>query len=172
MIDRGAITLVWSAIGETPPIADPVSEEELPPAFRALLTTRDGFTAALAARAGGAIGLDVLGSIRLQNRGLVRFSRLTRTGDGRTVALVGLVIDDPGALERDLFARVVAGREPFGTILADAGLVFHARTGGFFRPRVDPAIGDAGGTLFGRTAEIVGGDGKTIARVVEIPLED
>jgi len=171
MIDRPAIALVWSAIGETPPPVDRVSTEELPTALREVLTARDGFTAALAARTGGTIGIRVLGSIRPRNDGLARFSELVRKGDGRTIALVGLVIDEPGVFDERVFARVVAEREPFGTILAEAGIAFQSRVGGYFRVGNDPRFAGVGAPLLGRTADLVGSDGNTVARVVEIPLE-
>lgn len=74
--------------------------------------------------------------------------------------------------DADTRIRLSAGNEPFGTVLAEAGIAFRARIGGFFRMEIDPTIAGLGGSVFGRAADIVGEDGRGIARVMEIPSLD
>lgn len=165
MIDTETLAAVWAAIGASPPPLTPITEAELTPDQAEILTARDGFTRALARRAGRPMNLRVLGRIPHGDGGLARLSILGPE-EGSAAALVGLVIDDAGSLAPSLLARIAAEREPFGVALDAAGVAFRSTVGGFFR--LDAAPSPIRGLSVGRTAWVQGADGRTLARVVEI----
>lgn len=143
----------------------------LPERERRLLSHDADMTSTLVRFHGAEIALDVHASARMGDY-LVRASVLRRADTGAAVEFGAIGIDLAG-FDGDARREVLAGRVPLGAILQRAELAFTSHPSGFFRIVIDERLGELlgcapGQTLFGRCNELRHGDGRPLARVVEI----
>jgi chorismate-pyruvate lyase len=77
------------------------------------------------------------------------------------------------AFPEPLRAEIVTAKKPLGGLLNQNGMKYHSEPRGFFRVLPDLTLArlfevDAGACFYGRSNRLVGPEGETLARIVEV----
>ncbi len=167
----GLLTAFRVLAGLPPLEMGTVALAEVPDGLRGVLGQDGGMTAALERFWGEPMGLAV-------RRTDLRDGRLRRE-----VVLAGIRRGLPSeagfidirldALPPSVAEQVIAGRQPFGAVLAAAGIRFRSRPFRFFQVAADRDLAEAlqvppGSILYGRETRLTDSGGRVLAEAVEI----
>lgn len=161
----------YDRTGRALPRMERVAEEEVPQPYRALLCGDHDMTPTLEAYHGERLHLRVY-EYRRQGAEYSRLVGLTTDRTGRVVEFGAIVIH----LQRfppDAAARVLEGRTPLGTILAEHAIPHTSHPSAFLRIAPDAVIEEAlqiahEGPLYGRRNVLATPAGEPLAEILEI----
>jgi chorismate-pyruvate lyase len=167
------ITALWSAFGHTPPAIELLIPEQLPSAFRVLLAHSNGMTSTLERHWRESVHIQLLtDDISLEHRALFRFVVLRTHSNEQSVeiALIRIPLD---VFAPALRQRFIEAKQPFGTLLAEAGIRFHARPLAYFTCEANAMLAEhcelsQGTRLYGRVNQLLReDDGALLCETVE-----
>jgi len=153
-----------------------IEGSDMPLPYRDLLVHKKDMTSTLANFHGSKIGLEVL-KVETDGGGYVREVILFAESTGNPVeyGAIRIQLDAFKAEERE---AIVAGKEPLGSILNRMHCDYHSRPRGFFSIQAPVVCQERfgcseGETLYGRYNQLVNGEGKELASIIEIlPLTE
>jgi chorismate-pyruvate lyase len=166
------IAELCGALGFTVPAAKLLRPEQLPAAFQMLLVHNTGMTATLERHWRESVGVELLSDdISLGQRALYRFVVLRTQSSARTVE-IALIRIPMEAFAPALRRRFIEAEQPFGTLLAEAGIGFHACPQAYFTCEVDAMWASRSGLgegtqLYGRVSHLLRDDGVLLCETVE-----
>lgn len=166
-------SMLWRHLGLPAPPIELITAEQLPAGFRELLDHAAGMTATLAQRWAEPIDIELLADeISVEERSIYRFVvlRAERSRVAVEIALIRIVLD---AFPGELRVRFVEATRPFGSLLAEAGIVCHARPQAFLALKADPFLAAKaaiveGAPLYGRINHLIRHDGVLLCETVEL----
>ncbi|EWY36580.1 hypothetical protein N825_26450 [Skermanella stibiiresistens SB22] len=160
-----------SAYGAFAP--EPISPPEVPGAFRRLLDHQGSMTSVLSAYWGTGIVADVTCHGLSREKVALLRQVILRTEPDRMPVEIAEIRVAAGAFDDALLSRLAGSPVPFGRSLQLVGIGFSTEPVGFFKLSASKALAEAGGVaagavMFGRTARLLGLDGRLLAESVEI----
>jgi len=166
------VTRCCRALGLPPLAASILSAGALSPGAAGLLVHERGMTATLAGAFGEPMGLSVLRRAGTGPGPVWRLIRLYGMNSGR-IAELGMIEIDLQALPLPAARAVLAAEQPFGTVLAAAGIRFRSSPDHFLGLAADPFLAEGlavpeGTPLYGRSTRLTDEAGTLLARAVEI----
>lgn len=167
------ITELWGAFGFTVPALELLAPEQLPAAFHTLLAHSNGMTSTLGRRWGQSVRIQLLtDDLSLEHRALFRFAVLQTKFSPQSVEIAFIRIPLE-AFAPALRQRFIEAKQPFGTLLAQAGIRFHASPYAYFTLEADAMLAERcglgeGTRLYGRVNQLVRDeDGVLLCETVE-----
>jgi chorismate-pyruvate lyase len=166
------IAELCSALGLAAPAVELLAPEQLPPTFRILLVHSTGMTSALERHWREMVRLELLSDdISLEDRSLYRFVVLRTKSSAKSVEIAFIRIPLE-AFAPAMRLQFIEAKQPFGTLLAGAGIKFHARPQAYFMCKADPTLAATcglrqGTRLYGRVNKLLRDDGVLLCETVE-----
>ena len=166
------IAELCGALGFTAPAVELLAPAQLPAAFQALLAHSNGMTSTLERHWRDSIGIELLSDdISLEQRSLFRFVVLRTKSSAQLVeiAFIRIPLESfAGALRR----RFIEAEQPFGTLLAEAGIRFRAVPQAYFTCQADALLAakcglSEGTRLYGRVNQLLREDGVLLCETIE-----
>jgi hypothetical protein len=167
------IAELCDALGFTAPAVELLAPEQLPPAFRMLLVHRTGMTSTLERHWRESLSIEVLSDdISVEQRSLFRFVIL-RTQSSAQLAEIAFIRIPLESFAPALRQRFIEAEQPFGTLLAEAGIRFRAFPQAYFTCQADAMLADRcglreGTRLHGRVNQLLGDDGMLLCETIEV----
>ena len=166
------IAELCDALGFPAPAIDLLAPEQLPSAFRTLLVHGTGMTSTLERHWRESVCVELLSDdISLERRALFRFVVLRTEASAQSVEIAFIRIPLE-AFPPGLRLRFIEAKQPFGTLLAEAGISFRARPQAYFTCRANAALAakcglSEGTRLYGRVNQLLRDDGMLLCETVE-----
>src|SRR5262245_22525804 len=166
------IAELCDALGFNTPAVELLTPEQLPSAFQMLLAHDNGMTSTLERHWRESICVELLSDdISVEQRALFRFVvlRTESTAQSVEIALIRIPLENfPPALR----TRFIEAKQPFGTLLAESGIRFHAYPQSYFIWQADALLAakcglDEGARLYGRVNQLRRDDGVLLCETVE-----
>jgi hypothetical protein len=166
------IAELCAALGFAAPAVELLAPEQLPSAFRMLLVHSTGMTSTLERHWRDSIGIELLSDdISIERRSLYRFVVLRTQSSAQLVeiALIRIPLENFAPALRQ---RFIEAEQPFGTLLAEAGIRFHALPLAYFTCQADAMLADkcglaVGTRLYGRINQLLRDDGVLLCETAE-----
>jgi chorismate-pyruvate lyase len=160
------------ALGFALPAVELLAPDELPSAFRILLVHNTGMTATLERHWREQVCVQLLSDdMSLERRALFRFVVLRTQSSDQSVeiALIRIPLD---AFAPALRRRFIEAEQPFGTLLAEAGIRFHSRPQAYFTCEADALLAEKcglseGTRLYGRVSQLLRDDDVVLCETLE-----
>jgi chorismate-pyruvate lyase len=166
------IAELCGALGFPAPAIELVAPEQLPLAFRILLVHSTGMTSTLEQHWRESICVELLSDdISLEHRALFRFVALRTQSSAQSVELAFIRIPLE-AFPPALRWRFIEAKHPFGTLLTEAGIRFHAYPQAYFTCEANAMLAEKcglseGTRLYGRVNQLLRDDGVLLCETVE-----
>ena len=170
---RQAVSELWTHLGFPPPPIEFVTPNAMPDQYRKLLVHGEGMTATLERHWHEPITIELLADdISLEHRSLFRFVVL-RTERSRTATEIAMIRIPMDVFSSKLRHAFIWASQPFGRLLAEAGITFRASPQAFFTLRADRLVAEntgvaVGTQLYGRINHLLRDDGVLLCETAEI----
>jgi hypothetical protein len=166
------IAELCGALGFAAPAVELLPPEQLPSAFHRLLVHNTGMTSTLEQHWRESICVELLSDdISIEHRALFRFVvlRTKSSAESVEIAFIRILLESFAPAFR---WRFIEAEQPFGTLLAEAGIRFHARPQAYFMCEADAMLAEKcglgeGTRLYGRVNQLLRDDGVLLCETVE-----
>jgi hypothetical protein len=166
------IAELCGALGFAAPACELLSPDELPSAFQRLLVHNTGMTSTLERHWRESVCVELLADdISLACRSLFRFVVLRTQSSAQSVEIAFIRIPLE-AFAPELRWRFIEAEQPFGRLLAEAGIRSHACPQAYFTCEVDAMLAGKSGLsegtrLYGRVNQLLRDDGVLLCETAE-----
>jgi len=169
---RRVIAELCEALGFTAPPVELLAPDQLPWEFHILLVHSAGMTSTLERHWRESVRVELLSDdLSVEQRSLFRFVVL-RTQSSAQLLEIAFIRIPLESFALALRPRFIEAKQPFGTLLADAGIRFQAFPQAYFRCQTDARLADKcglseGTRLYGRVSQLLRDDGVLLCETVE-----
>ena len=165
------LTLLCQKGGHPLPSCEPIEGSEMPEPYRGLLVHHGDMTSRLEAFFGGSIVIEVLHCEHLPE--VYRREVVLRIEATGLPVEYGAIEIDLGAFDGEMRRLILEHHLPLGGLLNRFGVRYRSEPKGFLKLGPDAVLQEVFGLpearqFFGRSNVLLGEDGRTLARIVEV----
>jgi hypothetical protein len=175
VVRRDALEVIaelCGTLGFAAPAVELLRPEQLPSAFQRLLVHNTGMTSTLERHWRDSVCLELLSDgISVEHRALFRFVvlRTRSTAQSVEIAFIRIPLE---SFAPALRSRFIEAEQPFGTLLAEAGIRFQASPQAYFTCELDAMLAEKcglseGARLYGRVNQLLRDDGVLLCETAE-----